>query len=89
MKRPPITLQPVLFMVMLIVPQLTSAVIMRTGQQPHPHAGIVNATAMWCFLFTPCRDPHFGQGRPWHWVRQTIFILCAIATTTIALWPSN
>jgi len=65
-------------MALVVLPQMVAAIKSR-------EAGLMGALWIFLFLFLPCRDKLFGQGRPYFWLRQLCLILGSIITTVLAL----
>jgi hypothetical protein len=75
----------VFFVAFAIIPQWGLAAF--TAHMP-PFVGwigFIHAAYIWSYLLMPCRDKRFGDKRPLHWVRQTIFAVAGVAACLITL----
>lgn len=66
----------VFFMAVGIGPQLALVAVCKQG-------GWIAPIMLLSYLFIPCSDPQFGQGRRFHWVRQTIFASAAVVAIVL------
>ncbi len=62
----------VLFMVFAILPQLACAFGLACVSSPR-FGRVAQPAFIFLYMLIPCRDRHFGNGRPFHYVRQAIF----------------
>lgn len=47
----------------------------------------ISAASIAVGFFIPCRDKTFGDGRPYHWVRQSLFAGFTALAVLCCLWP--
>ena len=46
---------------------------------------IFPALSVFVWIFIPCRDKQFGNGKKYYWVRQTVFALGTLVTLLIGI----